>query len=305
MGIFCKTNINLFILILIFAAEIFGLIAQAEAAEFYFDIFPRDIGVGDEIEITSFIGTENERINAVEGAILFPSELMDLVDVFDGNSIVDIWLQKPVSDRKGKIIFSGIIPGGFAGTQEPFSLDKKAGKLFTMIFKARKSGDILLEFQDINALLNDGRGTPTETFITPLSFKIVKKEVILPRIAMTDNTPPEIFVPEIAKTPEIFNGKYFLAFNTQDKESGVDHFEVKEGNSLFMVAESPYLLRNQNLDEPITVKAVDKKGNERTIVLQPLKPRMWYKKYSFILIIGLILFLMIAVKKLIQINDKN
>ena len=62
----------------------------------------------------------------------------------------------------------------------------------------------------------------------------------------------------------IFDGKYFLVFATQDKGSGIDHYEVSEDNGAsFIPAVSPYLLKNQSLDTKIIVKAFDKKGNEK------------------------------------------
>jgi len=59
------------------------------------------------------------------------------------------------------------------------------------------------------------------------------------------------------------DGKYFLVFSTQDKGSGVDHYEVREGRfGGFSEVSSPYILKYQSLDKKIFVKAIDKFGNE-------------------------------------------
>jgi hypothetical protein len=72
-----------------------------------------------------------------------------------------------------------------------------------------------------------------------------------------------------------------------------------------MVAESPYLLKNQNLDRQIFVKAVDKSGNERTIILPPKNPRWQYKNYLIWLIIILIMAAVCVVVKKFYGKKKN
>ena len=106
-----------------------------------------------------------------------------------------------------------------------------------------------------------------------------------------DTDSPESFKPIITQSPDVFNGKYFLVFVTQDKGSGIDHYEVSEGGGKFMVAASPYLLKNQKLNKKITVMAIDKSGNKRTVIVSSENAIPWYKNYLIlvILIIGSIL----------------
>ena len=78
-----------------------------------------------------------------------------------------------------------------------------------------------------------------------------------------DTIPPETFPIEIHQTPIIFDGKYFITFSTTDKQTGVDHYEVKEGKKDWKIVQSPYILANQKLTDETQVKAVDKAGNER------------------------------------------
>ena len=58
-----------------------------------------------------------------------------------------------------------------------------------------------------------------------------------------------------------------------------------------MVAASPYLLKNQKLNKKITVMAIDKSGNKRTVIVSSENAIPWYKNYLIlvILIIGSIL----------------
>jgi len=76
---------------------------------------------------------------------------------------------------------------------------------------------------------------------------------------------------KIQRDPAIFDGKYFIVFYTTDKETGVDYYMVKEGEREWKIAKSPYLLENQNLDEEIKVKAVDRAGNETIATFYPEK----------------------------------
>jgi len=125
--------------------------------------------------------------------------------------------------------------------------------------------------------------------------------------AMIDTMPPEDFEPKIAKDPTVFDGKYFLSFTTQDRTSGVDHYEIveelrrgvlqpfitklgkKEREPLkgWKIAESPYLLEDQSLQSKILVKAIDKAGNERIAKIIPSYKVTW-EDVLFLVILVLI-----------------
>ena len=131
--------------------------------------------------------------------------------------------------------------------------------------------------------------TPNFQFSIFKEAPISKSQIL---VSKEDKDQPEEFKPEIAQSPEMFEGKYFLVFATQDKGSGIDHYEVCEGSKKkCVIAESPYLLQNQELNQEIFVKAVDKSGNERVVTIPAQKPLPWYKNYFVIaiLIIGLII----------------
>jgi hypothetical protein len=90
-----------------------------------------------------------------------------------------------------------------------------------------------------------------------------------------DNFPPEKFSIGLERTTNAFSNKYFIVFNTTDKQSGIDHYEVIEEpldtKNLFgwgaetapwVEAKSPYVLEDQSLNSTIRVRAIDKAGNE-------------------------------------------
>ena len=251
------------------------------AAEVSFDTKSQDIKVNQLFEVGVFINTDDESINAIEGKIIFPQDLLEIKKINDGNSIINFWIEKPKSATGGQIAFSGIVPGGYNDSR---------GLIFSITFLAKKEGGGAIEFSGVKALRNDGQGTEAPLTISNFKFLISNQPAGEPIPQITtpkteDRNPPEEFTPQIAADPAIFDGKWFLVFATQDKGSGIDHYEVCDGKRKCVAAESPYLLQNQDLDEGIVVKAVDKSGNERAVTIPAQKSRAWYKDYVIIAIL--------------------
>jgi len=254
----------------------------AFAAEIFFDAKTREVAIGEQFEVNIFLNTEEEYINAVEGKVIFPENLLELKEIRDGATIVNFWIERPKIKSGSQIAFSGIIPGGYAGEK---------GLIFSAIFQSKNEGEGIIEIQEAKTLLNDGKGTEASLSISNLQF-LISEEIppsLVPPTKIIDIDPPESFEPIVAQDPEIFDGKYFLVFLTQDKGSGIDYYEVCEGKRQCVVAESPYLLQNQSLDREIIVKAIDKSGNERIVTLPAQKPAIWYKNYLILAIIILVI----------------
>jgi len=268
------------------------------AAETIFETKNSQIQVGDTLEVGFFLNTENEDINAVEGKIVFPEKLLELKEIKDGNSIINFWIERPKT-KNGEIPFSGIIPGGYLGNK---------GLIFSVVFQSTQEGRGSIEIGNIQVLLNDGKGTEANITISNLQFVISKQApASQPAVVERKDTDlPEVFKPIVTSDPAVFGGKYFLVFATQDKGSGIDHYEVREGKGSFILAESPYLLQNQNLDKEIAVKAVDKSGNERVITLPPQRSLPWYQNYWVwaIIMLGIVVIYVIWRIKLKMKSEK-
>ena len=142
----------LIVIVLIFLAT------PVLAAEISFDAKTSEIAVGQQFQAGIILNTGGEEINAVEGKIIFPSELLKLKEIRDANSIVNFWIDKPKLESDGQIAFSGITPGGYRGSQ---------GLLLTLIFVSKKEGGGVIELQNAKTLLNDGNGTEAALSITP------------------------------------------------------------------------------------------------------------------------------------------
>ena len=65
------------------------------AAEIFYDADTRKVKANTEFEVGVFLNAESENINAFEGKIIFPHDLLDLKEIRDGNTIVNFWIEKP------------------------------------------------------------------------------------------------------------------------------------------------------------------------------------------------------------------
>lgn len=268
-----KTNIFLLALLL-------TLVPHTSHAAVVAVVAPKDTySVGDEFLVDTYINTEGESINAVEGTVVFPSTLMALKEIRTGNSIVTFWVDAPTMNGGNTIHFSGITPGGYSSPK---------GVVLSFVFQAKAIGKGYVEVSDIQVVKNDGVGTLAKITMKPYDFSILSATGSSPMLeqSVIDHDLPEPFTAIILKSPEVYSGNAFLVFATEDKGSGLDRYEVKEGFwASYKQAASPYLLEDQKLDKKIYIKAIDKNGNVRISVAYPAGYRPWYKDPSSIITI--------------------
>jgi len=290
---------NLLLLIILVSGLLSLVSNSAGAAELYFGAHSKEVGLGKTFEIGVLLNTQNQSINAAEGKIIFPSNL-EVVDILDGNSIINLWVERPHRDKNGEVFFSGIVPGGYFGER---------GYLFSLVLRAKSTGQVTITTSDERILLNDGEATSASVNRAPISLSVVEKTAVEAFLPPHDSDPPEAFTPIVAQDPNLFDNQYFMVFLTQDKGSGIDHYEIletrnpsaklKAGKSEeakgWRIGESPYLLQDQKLTSFIFVKAIDKVGNERIAMLPPKNPLPWYKNYKVWIIIILIGFMVYLV----------
>ncbi len=265
------------------------------AAELFFGTSAREVGIGQVYEVGVFVNTGGEQLNAFEGEIVFPPESVEFVGIRDGNSIISMWVEYPhLSDTSsGRIIFSGISPGGYRGEQ---------GYFFSVLFRIIKPGEITIASVGEHMLLNDGLGTEVALSRAPLTLRATDTtSTVGSFLSPYDTEPPESFIPTIARSVDLFNNRYFVAFTAQDKGSGISHYEIAEEryfpwnrfisrDPVYVSGKSPYELRDQTLRSVVFVKAIDNAGNEQVISIAPTGIP-WYEKYMFWCILALIILL--------------
>jgi hypothetical protein len=245
--------------------------------------------VGESVLIMVKVDGGGSSINTVSGSVNFSPGDWEVNEVRYGASIISLWVTKPTVDKvAGNISFVGGVPGGFNGG---------VGTLFTIVAKAKRIGVLPFDLKDIHVLLNDGKGTEMMGLKNgPLSLSIekaipkpisvgesqtgkaldsdevagvVETESILP----PDLVVPEHFVPLVGAHPSLFDNAYFVSFSSVDKDSGIDHYEVREIpdflidglSELFATpwksATSPSVLSYQHWGTRVSVRAYDQVGN--------------------------------------------
>lgn len=244
------------------------------ASTVYIDTNRTDFFVGDTILVRVRIDSENKSINAIEGqvALNYSADAISLTDINTAGSKFSLWPSKPFpSDDNTSISFIGGTPGGFVS---------KDAIVFNVALKLQEAGQLTLSPKNIAVYLHDGKGSR--------DFARVKDLVInvLPEgsgtrltdewsgVISDDKTKPESFDVVLGKDPSLFDNQYFISFFTTDAESGVAYYEVQEGRTDFVRAESPYMLKDQSVGGRILVKAVDKAGNERIAELRSSDSRV-------------------------------
>jgi len=253
------------------------LALPVHAAEVWASAVQQEIRPLRSMEISFFMDTRGREINAVEGTAVIPSPF-EIQEVRDGNSDVTFWVERPAHSREGNVHFAGVIPGG--RTDE-------ALYLFSAIVRGGEPGSGQLGMTDLRVLLNDGEGTAAPSAFRGFAFSVrddAPEPPPLPPKAK-DLEPPESFEPLIVQDPAIADGKKVVVFMTQDKGSGVAHYEVfetrreltYEEDVRWIKAESPYVLKDQELKSYVYVKATDREGNERIRRLEPLRERSIYE----------------------------
>ena len=284
----------------------FSGLGQANAAQMFFESSSGQTNVANQpFEVILKIDPEDQNINALEGKIIVEGP-GKVITVNNGNSIINLWIEEPsfrsvvCANNNCSFSFSGIIPGGYQGSLSPNWKGFKPGKVVSFVIRPEAIGVISLKLDNARVLLNDGQGTKAPLTVKSLNLIVAGAGTLSTSSAdlfPKDLQAPARFKPEVVSDQNIFDGKWFLMFKTEDKDSGIDRYEILETRSgiitesaKWVIAQSPYLLKDQKLKSYIFVKAIDSAGNEQMEKVSPRNPLSWYENYSVWGIIILILF---------------
>lgn len=282
----------------LFFVTFFILPQGSEAASLYIDPARSEIYRGDAIELSIRLDTDEEAgecINAVDAVITYTSNIAP-VDISLGNSIFSMWVQEPTINQEEKTIsFAGGIPNGYCGRVQ--GDPRLTNNVATLIFRSPgfsiggggvDEANAKVSFTDFTtAYLNDGLGTKANLTTYGAQITLNKKAgsgIVDPwREAVgLDTQPPEKFSIFLEQEELAFSGKYYISFNTTDKQTGIDQYQVMEqplsefgsfswgrADAPWIVTRSPYILKDQSLNSIIRVRAIDKAGNEYIATLLP------------------------------------
>lgn len=138
---------------ILFLLILFPLAINAESASLYLSPHSGTFFVGSTFDISVFVNTEGNIINAVEVNLKFPPDLLQVTSPTAGASFISVWADQPsYSNKEGIISFKGGVPAP--------GIKTSAGLVSTITFRAKVPGIATISFLDSSKiLLADGKGT--------------------------------------------------------------------------------------------------------------------------------------------------
>ena len=107
--------------------------------------------VGQNISITMYVTGNKEPINAVAGQLKFSKDMLQISSIVKDGSIIKLWAEEPTfSNKAGTINLAGIVFNGF---------NEVKGKIVTINFTAKRTGQASVLFSSGSVLANDGNAT--------------------------------------------------------------------------------------------------------------------------------------------------
>lgn len=134
-------------------AVAFMVLVPTVASAASLSVTPASVSVatGDIITESIAVSSADQALNALSGTLSYPPDLLSVQSITHARSIITLWVAEPVVSQDGSIAWSGIVPNpGFTG---------KAGSVFSIQFRAKKSGAAHLAITNAEVLANDGNGT--------------------------------------------------------------------------------------------------------------------------------------------------
>jgi len=145
-------RLTLFLVILIFSFFI-AFSVKAESASFYLSPNSGTFYVGSTFDVSIFINTGNEDVNAVQADLKFDPKKIQIASPTAGKSFISVWVSQPTySNINGTIFFKGGMPSP--------GINTSAGLVSTITFRVIAPGETTISFLDSSKiLLDDGKGT--------------------------------------------------------------------------------------------------------------------------------------------------
>jgi hypothetical protein len=143
---------------------LFHAAPAAHAATMSFVSSESSASIGDTVDVSVRIDSEGQSVNAAQGTIQYPANILQVQSVDRSNSIFNIWAQEPsVNTSTGAISFLGGGTNSFSGTSL-YILDIK--------FLVKGTGNATLVFANAGVTAGDGTGANILDGTTPLTVYV-------------------------------------------------------------------------------------------------------------------------------------
>lgn len=132
--------------------------------------------VGSTFPVQLLLDSRGDDVNVVSLTLRYPTELLDVVDLIDGRSILSLWVERPKDDAAGgAVTLAGGIPKGAVVLN---------AEVLTILFRARAkgTGTITVDAPNSQVLLDDGFGTATTVDGRSMTVTITETDPLRPRI---------------------------------------------------------------------------------------------------------------------------
>jgi len=270
----------------------------SQAAYVYPIAEKNNVVVEDKFLVTVRLNTEGKTINTLEGlvGVYSPNGPVYIHELSVAGSDFTLWPSKPslaAGKESSSISFTGGVPNG---------INTQNALVFTIALTAENPGEIYVVPVSLTGYLNDGKGSPLSVNGNQLKMYISKadrpphddwQEVI-----QKDTEPPLPFTISLGQDSSVFDNKKFISFITTDSDSGIDHYEVTEGDRQPVRSGTTYILQDQNLEQKVTVVAYDKAGNSQSATLVTTSQNVVL--FGKILVLGISLILLIILVLVIR-----
>lgn len=187
-------------IILISAALLIFVSNFTHAADIFLTTDKQQPAVGDMVNVNVRILSSNQTVNAAQGTLYYPRDILEVRQIIRTDSIFDIWLSQPtVNTSTGEISFLGGGTNAFSGS----SL-----QVFTVSFRARGTGSGTIGFRNAEVTAGDGTGANilvNSTGITIAAGGVpLKAPAVVPPIApVTQITRPAVPAAKLPAMPDI------------------------------------------------------------------------------------------------------
>ncbi len=155
---------------------VFGLIlsfcflpqtTEAKGASLYLSPSSGTFKVGSTFDVSIFVNTGGESINAVEVNLKFDPKKVQITTPSTGKSFVSVWISQPTfSNIRGTASFRGGVPSP--------GINTSSALVSTVTFRTISPGDTAISIErSSRVLLDDGKGTDILTSLGKGNYKII------------------------------------------------------------------------------------------------------------------------------------
>jgi len=215
-------------------------ILGAFSADIYILPSSKDLNVSDNLNISVYVDSIDQAMNAISFKISYPEDLLKFVSLSKTGTIINLWVQEPKGGN-GEILAEGIVLNpGFTGNR---------GKILNITFKALKPGIANLKFISGSVLANDGLGTSILKNMREGNYSI--KEGFVENISISYLPTPKIFSPTHPDQTKWYNNNNpVFEWKIPDGVTEVRILFGKNPDAVPAVRYSPPILKKELRDIP-------------------------------------------------------